>query len=116
MTVLGTITLGLAFAVAVYGLAAAVVGVRLGQLRLVESSRTAAYSLFTLVLAANLVLLAAILSDDFSLRYVAQNSSRETPAFFKVLSLWSAHEGSLLLWNLVLAGYTAAVAIRFRAA
>ncbi|HSR21923.1 MAG TPA: cytochrome c-type biogenesis CcmF C-terminal domain-containing protein, partial [Candidatus Eisenbacteria bacterium] len=51
----------------------------------------------------------------FSIRYVAHNSSRETPLFFKVLSLWSAHEGSLLLWNLVLAGYTAAVAFRFRA-
>jgi cytochrome c-type biogenesis protein CcmF len=115
VTVLGTIALGLAFAVAVYGLAAAGVGVRYGLGVLTESSRTAAYSLLALVLAANLVLLAAILTDDFSLRYVAENSSRETPAFFKVLSLWSAHEGSLLLWNLVLAGYTAAVALRFRA-
>lgn len=116
MTILGTIALGLAFAVAVYGLSAAVAGVRYGHPALAESSRTAAYSLFALILAANLVLLAAILTDDFSLRYVAENSSRETPPFFKVLSLWSAHEGSLLLWNLVLAGYTAAVALRFRAA
>jgi len=115
VTILGTIALGLAFAVAVYGLGAAVAGVRYGHAVLVESSRTAAYSLFGLVLAANLVLLAAILTDDFSLRYVAENSSRETPVFFKVLSLWSAHEGSLLLWNLVLSGYTAAVALRFRA-
>jgi cytochrome c-type biogenesis protein CcmF len=115
MTILGTIALGLAFAVAVYGLAGAVVGVRHGHPALTESARTAAYSLFALVLVANLVLLAAILSDDFSVRYVAENSSRETPLFFKVLSLWSAHEGSLLLWNLVLSGYTAAVALRFRA-
>jgi cytochrome c-type biogenesis protein CcmF len=115
VTILGTIALGLAFAVAVYGLSAAVVGVRYGHPALAESSRTAAYSLFALVLAANVVLLAAILTDDFSLRYVAENSSRETPLFFKVLSLWSAHEGSLLLWNLVLSGYTAALAIRFRA-
>ncbi len=34
--------------------------------------------------------------------------------FFKVLSLWSADEGSLLLWNLILSGYIAAVAFRFR--
>jgi cytochrome c-type biogenesis protein CcmF len=115
VTILGTIALGLAFAVVVYGLSAAVVGVRYGHAAVAESSRTAAYSLFALVVAANLVLLAAILTDDFSLRYVAENSSRETPVFFKVLSLWSAHEGSLLLWNLVLAGYTAAVAFRFRA-
>ena len=46
--------------------------------------------------------------------YVAENSSRATPTFFKVLALWSADEGSLLLWNLVLAGYLLAVAFRFR--
>ncbi|HEY8115491.1 MAG TPA: cytochrome c-type biogenesis CcmF C-terminal domain-containing protein, partial [Actinomycetota bacterium] len=58
--------------------------------------------------------LAALLANDFSLRYVASNSSRATPTFFKMLALWSADEGSLLLWNLVLGGYLAAVAFRFR--
>src|SRR5262245_18107648 len=57
---------------------------------------------------------AAILANDFSLRYVFENSSRETPVFFKVLALWSNDEGSLLLWNLILSGYIAAVAFRFR--
>src|SRR5215469_3649510 len=114
MQVMGNVALGLAFAVAAYGLLAAVVGARRRRPALVDSSRAAAYSLLVLVLAANLVLLAAILSNDFSIQYVAENSSRETPAFFKVLSLWSAHEGSLLLWNLVLSGYLAAVAFRFR--
>ena len=115
MQVLGNIVLGLAFATAAYGLLAAVVGVLYGRPALVESARTATYSLLVIVLAANAVMLAGILSDDFSIRYVAENSSRETPVFFKFLSLWSAHEGSLLLWNLVLAGYLAAVAFRFRA-
>src|SRR4051794_41420485 len=59
-------------------------------------------------------MLAALLANDFHLRYVAENSSRETPTFFKVLSLWAADDGSLLLWNLILAGYAAAVAWRFR--
>src|SRR5438270_1165984 len=59
-------------------------------------------------------MLAAILSNDFAIRYVAENSSRATPTFFKVLSLWSADEGSLLLWNLILAGFISAVAFRFR--
>jgi cytochrome c-type biogenesis protein CcmF len=80
----------------------------------VESARTAAYSLFALVVVANLAMLAALLANDFSLRYVASNSSRATPTFFKMLALWSADEGSLLLWNLVLGGYLAAVAFRFR--
>ncbi|HEX2030073.1 MAG TPA: heme lyase CcmF/NrfE family subunit, partial [Actinomycetota bacterium] len=77
-------------------------------------ARTTAYSLLAMVAAANGAMLAAILANDFSIRYVAENSSRATPTFFKVLSLWSADEGSLLLWNLVLAGYIAAVAFRFR--
>src|SRR5690348_6558164 len=59
-------------------------------------------------------MLAAILANDFHIAYVAENSSLATPTFFKVLSLWSADEGSLLLWNLILAGYLAAVAWRFR--
>src|SRR5215510_588107 len=115
MAVLGTIAVGLAFATAAYGLLAAVVGARRRLPALVESSRTAAYSLLAMVIAANAALMLAILSNDFTIRYVAENSSLNTPAFFKVLSLWSAHEGSLLLWNLVLAGYLAAVAFRFRA-
>jgi cytochrome c-type biogenesis protein CcmF len=111
---LGTFALLLGLVLALYGLVASVIGVRRNRPLLVESARTAAFSLLAVVAAANGAMLAAILSDDFSLTYVAENSSRATPTFFKVLSLWSADEGSLLLWNLVLAGYIAAVAFRFR--
>src|SRR5437870_3045314 len=111
---LGTFALMLALALAIYGLVAAVAGVRQGRPLLVESARTTAYSLLGVVAAANGAMLAAILANDFSIKYVAENSSRATPTFFKVLSLWSADEGSLLLWNLILAGFIAAVAIRFR--
>src|SRR3989475_6752645 len=104
----------LALALAIYGLVASVAGVRQGRPLLVESARTTAYSLLGVVAAANGAMLAAILANDFSVKYVAENSSRATPTFFKVLALWSADEGSLLLWNLVLAGYIAAVAFRFR--
>jgi cytochrome c-type biogenesis protein CcmF len=111
---LGQFALALALALALYGLVASVVGIRRGRPVLVDSARTTAYSLFAVMLAANAAMLAAILANDFSIKYVAENSSRETPTFFKVLSLWSADEGSLLLWNLILAGYIAAVAFRFR--
>lgn len=114
MVLLGNFALSLALGLAVYGLLASVWGAWRQRPLLMESGRTAAYSLVALVAAANLIMLAAILGDDFSVRYVAENSSRVTPVFFKVLSLWSAHEGSLLLWNLILAGYLAAVAFRFR--
>jgi cytochrome c-type biogenesis protein CcmF len=111
---LGVFALGLALALALYGTAASLVGARRRAAALIESARTSAFSLLAAVVVANAAMLAAILADDFSIRYVAENSSRETPTFFKVLSLWSADEGSLLLWNLVLAGYIAAVAFRFR--
>jgi cytochrome c-type biogenesis protein CcmF len=111
----GTVALAIAFALAAYGAVVSVVGARTRHAALVESARTSAYSLLALVVVANGAMLVGLLSDDFSLRYVATNSSVETPAFFKVLALWSADEGSLLLWNLVLAGYLAAVAYRFRA-
>lgn len=114
MVLLGNFALSLALGLAVFGLLAAVLGARRRNPLLIEGSRTAAFSLFALVLSANLILLAALLGNDFSVRYVAENSSRATPVSFKVLSLWAAHEGSLLLWNLILSAYIAAVALRFR--
>jgi cytochrome c-type biogenesis protein CcmF len=108
------VALLLGLILAVYGLVSSAIGARRGHVLLVESGRTTAYSLLAVVVAANGAMLAAILANDFSLNYVAENSSRSTPVFFKVLSLWSADEGSLLLWNLILAAYIALVAFRFR--
>jgi cytochrome c-type biogenesis protein CcmF len=112
--VLGHFALALALGLAVYGAVAAAWGASRDRPLLVESARTTAYSLAVVVAAANGAMLAALLANDFSIGYVVLNSSRATPTFFKVLALWSADEGSLLLWNLVLAGFLAAVAFRFR--
>ncbi|HET7488386.1 MAG TPA: heme lyase CcmF/NrfE family subunit [Acidimicrobiales bacterium] len=65
------------------------------------------------VLAA-LAMERALVTNDFSLKYVADNHSRATPLLYTVSSLWGALEGSILLWTLVLAGYLALVARRFR--
>ncbi|MCB2412544.1 heme lyase CcmF/NrfE family subunit [Demequina sp. TTPB684] len=51
----------------------------------------------------------ALLTDDFSVSYVAENSARATPLLFKISTAWSALSGSIVLWTLVLAGFTAAV-------
>jgi cytochrome c-type biogenesis protein CcmF len=111
----GTVSLAIALALAAYGAVVSIAGVRTRNASLIESARTTAYSVLALVVVANGAMLVGLLTDDFSLRYVATNSSTATPTFFKVLALWSADEGSLLLWNLVLAGYLGAVAFRFRA-
>src|SRR6516162_2495743 len=114
MSQLGTYLLLFGLAVAGYGLLAAAVGAKTGRPALVESARRCAFGLFAVVAAAAATMLAALLSNDFAIRYVAGNSSLETPAFYKALALWGADDGSLLLWNLILAGYIAAVALRFR--
>ena len=56
-------------------------------------------------------LTAAFVQDDFSLQYVANNSNTLLPIQFKVSAVWGAHEGSLLLWALILALWSAAVAL-----
>jgi cytochrome c-type biogenesis protein CcmF len=110
----GRLALGFALAVALYGVTASVLAHRRRDAVLLESARTTAYSLVGLVGVAFATLVVAIVGNDFSLAYVAENSSRETPTFFKVLAVWSADDGSLLLWALVLTSFAAAVAFRFR--
>ena len=56
-----------------------------------------------------------LLTDDFSIEYIANNSSATTPLPFKIASAWAALEGSIVLWGLVLAGFTLTVWLRFRA-
>lgn len=56
----------------------------------------------------------ALLTDDFSLAYVANHHSTTTPFPFDVATAWAALEGSIVLWGLVLAGFTAAVFGRYR--
>ena len=65
-----------------------------------------------LFVAVSFVCLAiAFLMDDFSLKYVSQNSNTALPDHYKISAVWAAHEGSLMLWALILAGWTAAVAL-----
>src|SRR5690606_11435199 len=56
----------------------------------------------------------ALVTRDFTVRYVADNGSHDTPTLFNVATLWAALEGSLLLWVLVLTGYMALVVHKFR--
>ena len=53
----------------------------------------------------------AFLQDDFSVKVVASNSNSLLPPIYKFSAVWGNHEGSLLLWALVLSGWTAAVAV-----
>ena len=61
---------------------------------------------FVALLAANLLMVAALIGRDFSVAYVTQVGSRATPLLYTVASLWGALEGSILFWAVLLAGAT----------
>src|SRR5215470_13642900 len=63
-----------------------------------------------MVATAIACLIAGFVGYDFSIRYVAENSNSALPLFYRVTALWGAHEGSLLLWIMLLALWTVAVA------
>ncbi|KAA0648565.1 heme lyase CcmF/NrfE family subunit [Escherichia coli] len=63
------------------------------------------------VAGAFLVLVNAFVVNDFTVTYVASNSNTQLPVWYRVAATWGAHEGSLLLWVLLMSGWTFAVAI-----
>jgi len=73
-------------------------------------ARPLAMGQLVMVLAAFVALTANFLLDDFSVQYVANHSNSLMPWYYKVSAVWGGHEGSLLLWVLILGGWTAAVA------
>jgi cytochrome c-type biogenesis protein CcmF len=95
---------------AIYGAIAAFWAVRARRPEVLSSVRTAAYTAFGLMIVANLAMIYGLVTHDFSISYVAQVGSRSTPFVISVISLWSALEGSILFWGLVLALCGAAVA------
>ena len=69
------------------------------------------YGVFALAMAAAcFVMEAALLRHDFSVKYVAQVGSRSSPLHITIVSLWSALEGSILFWGLVMGAYAAVFA------
>ena len=108
-------------AAVIVGLAAAAAGVLVTALGLARITpgwlRPARWLMAAMVLAAAAafaVMERALITRDFTVKYVADNGSSATPAVFNFATLWGALEGSILLWTLVLCGFAAAVAVRFR--
>ncbi len=75
------------------------------------ASRSAVAGQLVFTLFAFACLTAAFLRNDFSVLYVANNSNTELPMFYRFAAVWGAHEGSLLLWLLILSAWSAAVAL-----
>nr|WP_314420891.1 heme lyase CcmF/NrfE family subunit [uncultured Erwinia sp.] len=86
-------------------------GVARKDTRLMALARPLAYALFGCVTGAFMILVHAFVVNDFSVAYVAANSNSLLPVWYRVAATWGAHEGSLLLWVLLLSGWTLAVAL-----
>ena len=81
------------------------------NISLMRASRSLASGQFVFVAFSFACLTVAFLNDDFSVQYVANHSNTLLPTAFKVSAVWGGHEGSLLLWALILATWTIAVAL-----
>ena len=87
------------------------VGAHRGNTAWMAVARPAAFAQLLLLAGAFAVLTAAFVQQDFSVRYVAENSNSLLPMIYRYSAVWGAHEGSLLMWALVLALWTGAVAL-----
>ncbi len=114
MADIGYISLVLGIFVALYALVAAILGIRNQDNRLLGSARGAVVALAFLATVASVALFYLFWVSDFSVRYVAENSSRGLPALYKISAFWAGQPGSLLLWEWFLTLFTAGVAFTSR--
>ncbi len=106
------VTLG--FAASVAGLVTLATGLIRRRPALLRLAPVYALMILGGALLATAAMQLALHTNDFSIRYVAENHSRATPLLFTISTMWAALEGSIILWALVLAGYVVAAVHRFR--
>lgn len=102
------IALCLSFLLSIFPL----VGSYTGNIRLMNQARFLSWGLFVFVSFSFSCLVWAFFTDDFSVDYVARHSNSLLPVQYKLSATWGGHEGSLLLWLLILVGWMAMVALR----
>ncbi len=99
---------------ATVGIAVLVHGLRAKRPDLLRMSRPYAIVVLIGAVVSVIAMQRGLIQRDYTLRYVAEHGSSSTPPLFNMAAMWSALEGSILLWGLVLAGYIAVVANKFR--
>ena len=108
---LGQFALILALMLSAVQFVVPLIGAHTGNRALIAVARPAAAGQFVFVVCAFAILTYAFMSQDFSVAYVAQNSNLQLPWYYRFSAVWGAHEGSLLLWILILNIWTLAVAV-----
>ena len=108
---LGQLALCLAFALAVVQALSGFIGASQANVRMMAMTRGAAMGAFVFTALAFFTLMFAYVISDFSVLAVAQNSHTAKPLIYKISGVWGNHEGSMLLWLLILSVYSAAIAV-----
>src|SRR6266576_188446 len=116
MADLGRAALVTSFLLLLYALLGGSLAAWKGRRRLAESAQNALLGSFAATVVATAVLLGALARHDFSFQYVADHTSRELPLGYTLTAFWGGQEGSLLLWLLVLSGYSVAAVLTARRA
>jgi cytochrome c-type biogenesis protein CcmF len=111
---LGHFALILAFVVCIAQGVLPLVGAQRGQQHWISLARPAAQTQFVLIAISFACLTQSFLANDFSVAYVANHSNTQLPTLYRFSAVWGGHEGSLLLWVLMLAGWGAAVSLASR--
>jgi cytochrome c-type biogenesis protein CcmF len=106
----GHYALILALAVAIVQTVLPLIGTRLGDRQLMSVAAPAAQAEFLLIAIAFFALMTAYVTSDFSVENVWRNSHSAKPLLYKISGVWGNHEGSMILWVLILALFGAAVA------
>ena len=107
---IGQFSLILALAASVILSIYPLIGASRGNTGMMLLARPLAYAMFGFLLVSFACLTWAFIDHDFTVLYVASNSNSLLPLEYRISAVWGAHEGSLLLWVLILAGWAAAVA------
>jgi cytochrome c-type biogenesis protein CcmF len=108
---LGQFALSLALAVALFATVTALAGAEKSNAGWMAFARPCAQSLTLLVAFAFGCLVHSFVVNDFSVAYVATNSNSALPLHYRVAGAWGGHEGSLLLWTLILGVWMSAVSL-----
>jgi cytochrome c-type biogenesis protein CcmF len=107
---LGQLALILALLLAAAQCLLPLIGAQTGNRALIATARPIVAGQAVFVALAFAILTYAFLTQDFSVKYVALNSNLRLPWYYRFSAVWGAHEGSLLLWVLILNVWTVAVA------
>ena len=107
----GHFALILALAFALLQVSLPTIGFIKNNSALMQLAKPLLWGQFFWIVVSFAILMNAFVVDDFSVKYVANNSNTELPDIFKISAVWGAHEGSLLLWAMILAGWSVAVSI-----